>query len=84
MGDVVLKLPVRSSEEADSFDRFLNRFMEDRTTEAEAMADTSDAPFLMVRSEPADACMTVIFQQTSVASAFSRGWAQARRTVGRA
>lgn len=83
MGDVVLKLPVRSEAEADVFGRYLNRFMEDRTVEAEAMADDSDAPFLMVRAEPAEACMTVIFQQSSVASDFSSGWARARRSAGR-
>ncbi len=80
MGDVVLRLPIGSGEEARLFGSFLNRFMEARSDEAEQMADSSDAPFMMVRSDPEAEGETkvLIFQESSVASDFSQGWAQAR------
>jgi len=80
MADVVLKLPIRGGEEAQLFGNFLNRFMESRSFEAERMAETSDAPYLMVRSDPglAEDVKVVIFQERSAASAFSSGCAKAR------
>jgi hypothetical protein len=80
MTDIVLTLPIEAGEEAQLFGSFLNRFMESRSSEAERMALSSDAPYLMVRSDPGDGWDTkvVTFQQRSVASAFSAGWAKAR------
>ena len=61
MTDVVLTLPVKIGEEALLFGRFLN-----------------DAPYMMVRSDPLDGqeLKVLTFQETSVASAFSSGWAK--------
>ena len=81
MTDVVLTLPVKIGEEALMFGRFLNRFMESRSDEAEQMAPFSDAPYMMVRSDPLDGqeMKVLTFQETSVASAFSIGWAKLRK-----
>ncbi len=78
MTDVVVTLPVKVGEEALLFGRFLNRFMESRSDEAEQMAPFSDAPYMMVRSDPLDGeeLKVLTFQETSVASAFSSGWAK--------
>ena len=89
MGDVVLKLPIRLGEEAQLFGAYLNRFMESRSFEAERMAEFSDAPYLMMRSDPGveQDLKVLIFQERSVASAFSNGWAKTRnerRTLRRA
>ncbi len=60
------------------FGRFLNRFMESRSDEAAEMAPFSDAPYMMVRSDPLDGqeLKVLTFQEKSVASAFSSGWAK--------
>jgi hypothetical protein len=81
MTDVVLTLPVKAGEEALMFGRFLTRFMESRSFEAERMAANSDAPYMMVRSDPLDGqeLKVLTFQETSVASAFSAGWAMLRK-----
>lgn len=78
MTDVVLTLPVKVGEEALLFGRFLNRFMESRSDEAEQMAPFSDAPYMMVRSDPmvGEDLKVLTFQETSVASAFSSGWSK--------
>ena len=78
MSDVVLTLPIKQGEEALLFGRFLNGFMESRSSEAEKMAAFSDAPYMMVRSDPLDGeeLKVLTFQEKSVASAFSRGWAK--------
>jgi hypothetical protein len=80
MTDIVLTLPIEAGEEAQLFGNFLNRFMESRSSEAERMALSSDAPYMMVRSDPGDGqdIKVLIFQERSVASAFSSGWAKAR------
>jgi hypothetical protein len=80
MTDIVLTLPIEAGEEALLFGSFLNRFMESRSSEAERMAESSDAPYLMLRSDPGDGqdIKVLIFQERSVASAFSAGWAKAR------
>jgi len=80
MADVVLKLPIREGEEAQLFGSYLNRFMESRSSEAERMAPFSDAPYLMIRSDPGltEDMKVLIFQERSAASAFSSGWAKAR------
>jgi hypothetical protein len=86
MTDVVLTLPVKAGEEALMFGRFLNRFMESRSFEAERMAANSDAPYMMVRSDPLDGqeLKVLTFQEKSVASAFSAGWAMLRKGGARA
>ena len=78
MTDIVVTLPVKIGEEALLFGRFLNRFMESRSDEAERMASFSDAPYMMVRSDPLDGqeLKVLTFQEKSVASAFSTGWAK--------
>lgn len=80
MTDVVLTLPIETGEEAQLFGTFLNRFMESRSSEAERMAESSDAPYLMLRSDPGLERDTkvLIFQESSVAAAFSAGWAKVR------
>jgi hypothetical protein len=83
MTDVVIKFPVRDGAEADLFGNFLNRFIHDSSSMAETQAADSDAPYLMVRSDPmANLEMKVlIFQERSAAAAFSDGWAQARGSL---
>ena len=73
MGDVVIKLPVRAGEEAELFGAYLDRFMESRSDEAERLAPDSDAPYLMVHSDPlAEVEVKVLtFQVRSVAQEFS-------------
>jgi hypothetical protein len=80
MADVVVKLPVRPGEEAELFGSFLTSFMEDYGPRAELWAVNSDAPYLMVRSDPQpDVDLKVLtFQENSVAHDFSQGWAKAR------
>lgn len=78
MGDVVLRLPVGADED-QLFGRYLNRFMEDREVEVERVSAMIDAPYLMIRSDPGEACKTVIFQEPGAARAFMSGWANTRR-----
>jgi hypothetical protein len=80
MADVVVTFPIREGDEAQLFGKYLNRFMESRSFEAEQMAKSSDAPYLMMHSDPRDGhdVKRLIFQENSVASAFSSGWANAR------
>ena len=89
MVDVVVTLPIRSGEEAQLFGSYLNGFMESRSFEAERMAEFSDAPYLMMRSDPGleQEVKILTFQERSVASDFSKGWAKTRaerRTLRRA
>ncbi|HUO21411.1 MAG TPA: hypothetical protein VMU59_02705 [Caulobacteraceae bacterium] len=80
MTDVVIKFPVRDGAEAQLFGDYLNQFIERSIALADLQAAESDAPYLMVRSDPlTDLEMKVlIFQETSAARAFSDGWARAR------
>jgi hypothetical protein len=80
MADVVVKLPIREGEEAQLFGDYLNSFMESRSFEAEQMAESSDAPYLMMRSDPGfgEDVKVLIFQERTVASAFSSGWKRMR------
>ena len=80
MTDVVVTLPVQEGEESQRFGRYLNGFVESRSFEAERMASSSDAPYLMMRSDPGvgHEVKVLIFQETRVASEFSSGWASAR------
>jgi hypothetical protein len=79
MNDVVVKLPVHAGEEAQLFGSFLNTFIERCSPRAELWAANSDAPYLMVRSDPQpDVEMKVlIFQERRAAADFLRGWAKA-------
>ncbi len=79
MGDVVVRLPVRAGEEALLFGSYLSRFLESRGDEADLCAANSDAPYVMIHTDPmADAEMKVItFQERRAAQAFSQGWAEA-------
>jgi hypothetical protein len=81
MADVVVTLPIQIGEESTLFGRYLNTFMESRSFEADELAQTCDAPFMMVRSDPGDGqeIKVLIFQHTEMASEFSTGWAQTRR-----
>jgi hypothetical protein len=81
MTDVVVTLPIQIGEESTLFGRYLNTFVESRSFEAEELAQTCDAPFMMVRSDPGDGeeIKVLIFQQTEMASDFSIGWAQTRQ-----
>ncbi len=79
MADVVIKFPVNGGAEADLFGDYLNRFIQDSSSAATIHAADSDAPYLMVRSDPmANLEMKVlIFQESAAAAAFSEGWANA-------
>ena len=80
MTDVVVKLPVRDGAEARLFGDYLSRFLESQGQDAEFWAANSDAPYVMIHSDPlTDVEMKVItFQERRAAAAFSRGWAEAR------
>ena len=80
MSVVVVEFPVRPGEEAQLFVAYLSQFMQSCSGEAEQCADESDAPFLMIRSDPLqDVDVKVLtFQQRSAAKAFCSGWAQAK------
>jgi hypothetical protein len=79
MTDVVLQLPVDAGEDG-LFGAYVSRFMELRAGEIERSAASSDAPYLMIRSDPSlgDAVRILIFQEHAAAKAFSSGWARAR------
>ncbi len=79
MSEVILQVPVATGEDL-LFGRFLNRFMELRTTEVERMAASSDAPYVMIHTDPAvgDAVRIVTFQEPGAAQAFKSGWAAMR------
>jgi hypothetical protein len=83
MSDVVIQLPVQPGEEALLFGAYLAEFMESCSDEAERCAADSDAPYLMVRSDPMpDMEVKVLtFQQRSAAQAFCSGWAMARTRI---
>jgi hypothetical protein len=79
MTDVVLQLPVDTGEDL-LFGAYVSRFMETRANDVERCAASSDAPYLMIRSDPAvgDQVRILIFQEHGAASDFSSGWARAR------
>ena len=81
MSDIVVRLELRTSDEAEAFGDYLTRYVQSREGEADDLAAALDAPFLMVRSEPLpDADLRVLtFQEPRAASAFASGWAQRRR-----
>jgi hypothetical protein len=79
MADVIVKLPVHKGEEAELFGNVLAAFIERCGPRAELWAANSDAPYLMVRSDPQpDFDLKVLtFQDRRAAADFSREWAQA-------
>lgn len=85
MSDVVVKLPVRNSEEAQLFGDYLSRFLQNCDKEAQRWAANSDAPYVMVHSDPlTDLEMKVVtFQERRTAAAFFQGWAEACTGLGR-
>jgi hypothetical protein len=80
MGEVVVKLPIHEGAEAQLFDHVLNTFIESCGPGAEQWAVDSDAPYLMVHSEPQpDVDLKVLtFQEPQAANDFSREWDAAR------
>lgn len=84
MSDVVVKLPVRDGAEAQLFGDYLSRFLASQGREAEMWAANSDAPYVMIHSDPlADVEMKVVtFQESRSAAAFSRGWAEVCTGLG--
>ena len=81
MSDVVIQFPVRSGREAQLFGVYLAEFMEGLSDDAERWAADSDAPYVMVRSDPIQNAEVKVltFQHQSAARAFCSGWARARR-----
>lgn len=79
MTEVVLQLPVDASED-HLFGHFLDRFMQSRSTEVERLAACSDAPYVMVRSDPAlgEMVRIVTFQEAGAATDFSSAWHRIR------
>lgn len=79
LSDVVIQFPVQRGEEAQLFGAYLAEFMEGMSDEAERLAADSDAPFLMVRSDPMqDVEVKVLtFQDAGDARAFCSGWERA-------
>jgi hypothetical protein len=85
MTDVVLKLPIQPGEEAHLFGQYLAEFMARSLRWAEPRAATANAPFLMIRGDPASGqeAKVLIFQEDRLARAFSNGWDR-RRGAGSA
>jgi hypothetical protein len=80
MSDVVIHLPVERHEE-DRLFGYIKRFVQGLSAEIERWAAEADAPFLMMRSDPAlgDGVRVMVFQQPDTAQAFRAGWAAERR-----
>jgi hypothetical protein len=84
MTDIVLKLPIQPGEEAHQFGLYLSEFMERRTRWAEQRAAEADAPFMMIRGDPAsgEEAKVLIFQENRLAQAFYTGWTRRRTEAG--
>jgi hypothetical protein len=80
MTDVVIKLPIKTDQEANLFSTYLNRFMQGRSAVADDLPEAIDAPYLIVHSDPSlDRELKVLtFQNLGAARAFSTGWERAR------
>jgi hypothetical protein len=78
MSDVVVELAVSTGAEADLFGEYFQRFV-DRAF-IQAMTSDTDAPLLMLRSDPMQdrEVKVVIFQERAAADAFTTGWALVR------
>ena len=81
MSDVVLRFAVETDAVAQMFGRFFNSFIESRTQEVERFADSSDAPYVMIKTDvdQAGEVRVLTFQEQGAASAFSNGWAEMLR-----
>lgn len=79
MAEVVLQLPVEINEDL-LFGRFLDRFIEARASDVDRLSTTSDAPYVMIHSDPnlGDSVRVITFQEAAAANDFSSGWARAR------
>ncbi len=84
MTDVVLRLPIQPGEEAHQFGIYLSEFMERSLSWAERRVSEADAPFLMIRADPASGAeaKVLIFQENRLARAFSSGWERRRAASG--
>jgi hypothetical protein len=80
MTDVVIKLPIKTDQEANLFSTYLNRFMQGRSAVVDDLPEATDAPYLIVHSDPSlDRELKVVtFQNLGAARAFSVGWERAR------
>lgn len=83
MSDVVVTLAVHEGEEDRLFGQYISSFIEGHGEDVARFAEECDAPFLMVRSDPAlgEAVRIVTFQAVELASAFSAGWRDALRRL---
>ena len=79
-GDIVLKLSLRTLEEAEAFTAFLNRFVATCLDAVERVTAPAEPPFLMVTSEPQDEAdlRIVTFDQPALAASFASGWDRVR------
>ena len=86
MADVVVRLPIRDAAEDAAFGSYLSGFLSTLADDAQRLADSLEAPLLMVRSEPQlDGDLRVLtFQERSAAQAFASGWRRDRSTCGAA
>ncbi len=84
MSDVVIRLPIQPGEEAHQFGIYLSEFMERSLSWAEQRVAEADAPFLMIRGDPAagEEAKVLIFQENRLARAFSSGWERRRAASG--
>jgi len=82
--DVVIRLPIQPGEEAYQFGIYLSEFMERSRSWAERRVAEADAPFLMIRGDPAagEEAKVLIFQENRLARAFSSGWERRRAASG--
>ena len=80
MSDVIVRFPVHPGREAQLFGTYLSQFMARLARTSELWDGDSDAPCVMVRSDPLAEfeLKELTFQQDSDARDFSSGWAQAR------
>jgi hypothetical protein len=80
MVDVVIRLPIKSDQEANLFSTYLNRFMQRRSAVVDDLPEAIDAPYLIVHTDPRlDRELKVLtFQNLGAARAFSSGWERAR------
>jgi len=80
MGDVVVRLPISGNDEALLFGNVLATFIERCGPRAELWAAESDAPYLMVRSDPQPdvEIKVLIFQEQRAAQDFAQRWSKAR------
>jgi hypothetical protein len=84
MSDVILRLAIQPGEEAHQFSLYLSEFMERTLSWAERRAAEADAPFMMIRGDPAagEEAKVLIFQENRLARAFSWGWERRRVANG--